>query len=129
VESSLTSGSYEQAYVRGLCKSPFLKVGGNSVCQITAHQHIGLGRGRDIRLSSAAFDVKVEDRKVDSVISRSITYLDFTKGQLDRPIKALDTLQPSFEDLTGVFDIWKLATLLALGQLAYLMIEQKWNAG
>ena len=80
-------------------------------------------------MGSTAFDVKVEDRKVDSVISRSIAYLDFTKGQLDRPIKALDPLQPSFEDLTGVFDIWKLATLLFLGQLAYLMIEQRGNVG
>ena len=76
-------------------------------------------------MGSTAFDVKVEDRKVDSVVSRRIAYLDITKSRLYSPVKGLDTLQPSFEDLASVFDICELATLLFLGLLAYLLIEQK----
>jgi hypothetical protein len=105
MESRLTSGSYKQAYVRGLGKCPFLEVSGNRVSQITDHQHIVPGCGKGIRVGSTAVDYKVEDRQVDSIVGRSIAYLDISKSRLDRPIKPLNSLQPSFEDLAGVFDI------------------------
>jgi hypothetical protein len=68
MESCLASGGYEQAYVRGLCKCPFLEIGGNRVSQITDHQHLVLGCRRDIRLSGTAIDYKVEGRQIDSIV-------------------------------------------------------------